>query len=183
MYWIKENESLEVIQKYFDFKTVTDNAIDNAESEKSLIMKLFAKLPTPTWNEYKAWRKENKMVAVSSNTVGFTGIFTMLDDCRIIREQQTSGFDVLSYWNNEQKTAQKKREPSISKIKKGALAFKNGANEITPEEKATKYAVTFYNSLQPCKGKKWIVANDKMVALMTGLGIAIPEPKTETETK
>jgi hypothetical protein len=108
----------------------------------------------------------------------------MFNNIAKIQEAQSGGFDVLAHWNEIAKTKTRKTEPTIQGgILQGARDFLNGGKpEASADEKAIAKAIAFYKAIQECKGKKWQDANDKMVALMTGLKIQIPQ-NTEAEAK
>jgi hypothetical protein len=178
-YYVSESVTYDVIQTEFNFADVTKTAHSLEQSENSLIMKLFIKAPIPTFKDYQNWRKEQKLSHVTSKDIGFENLFDTLNDCRIINEQQALGFDALAYWNEIGKTAKRIRKPNISRLKQGALAFKNNTVETAPEDKAVKYFKTTYNAVQNCKGKLWQDASEKLAAIMTSLKIEIPQASDE----
>jgi hypothetical protein len=185
MYFISSEEQEAVIVTEFDYKELDMISASSANAEKNMLMRVFANEITPTFADYQAWYKATNKKTINSKTAGQRPNYLMFNNIAKIQEAQALGFNALSYWNEFAKTKTRKTLPTIQGgILQGARDFLNGAKpEVSPEEKAGKYAVTFYNAIQNCKGKKWQIANDKMVALMSSLGIAIPEPKTETDTE
>lgn len=167
----------------FDYSLLDTVAISDATFAQSAIVAIFAGLELPTFAGYKASVKErNATLPVKERALlpvrsTHGDIYQRFHKLAYIGKAIESGYKPLKYWNDQAEKAERTVKPSLHAIEKGAREYLGNMKEPeSPEQYAEKRLLVAFKALQECKSTKpYVDATAKMVALLAGLKIKLPD--------